>query len=38
MGFHNLPETRVADIEHVLRIARERVQRRLAQSERWRAR
>ena len=36
MGFNNLPETRFEDIKHVLRVARERVQERLGESERRR--
>ena len=36
MGFNNLPETRFEDIRHVLRVARERVQERLGESERRR--
>jgi hypothetical protein len=32
MGFNNLPETRFEDIKNVLRIARERVQKRLEKS------
>jgi hypothetical protein len=36
MGFNNLPETRFEDIKRVLRVARERVQRRLGESERRR--
>ena len=36
MGFNNLPETRFDDIKRVLRVARERVQERLAKSERHR--
>jgi hypothetical protein len=33
MGFNNLPETRFEDIKHVLRLARERVRKRLEESE-----
>jgi hypothetical protein len=33
MGFNNLPETRFEDIKHVLRVARERVQKRLTEGE-----
>jgi len=33
MGFNNLPETRFDDVKRVLRVARERVQQRLAKSE-----
>ena len=33
MGFNNLPETRFEDIKSVLRVARERVQQRLKESE-----
>ena len=33
MGFNNLPETRFEDVKHVLRLARERVRTRLADSE-----
>jgi hypothetical protein len=36
MGFNNLPETRFDDIKHALRVARERVQQRLEESERRR--
>ena len=36
MGFNNLPETRFEDIKRVLRIARQRVETRLQESERRR--
>lgn len=34
LGFNHLPETRFQDIKDVLRVARERVQRRLGESDR----
>ena len=33
MGFNNLPETRFEDIKQVLRVTRERIQKRLNESE-----